>query len=164
MNFQSLASLTNPCSVNYHACHTFKTVLNAKQKVAVVAVTTLVAILSLPFFGILAVAAFRSLVRKFSATATVHGQLPQKLNFESLRSSSSLIEGKETPPNELIEDKIVPGNNGAVKPSAMIVDIQSAIEREDLDRLRLLITPENINTKDEKGKTPLIGAAAKKIL
>lgn len=162
MSIKSLASLTNPCSVKYQACHTFKTALNAKQKAAVVAITALVAILSLPFFGILAVAAFRSMVRKFSVTSTVHGQTPQKLNFEGLRSSSSSISLKEQEtPREFVEVKNISSDEGTEKSSKMHPKIQEAIEWGNLQALQSLITPENINARDEQGETVLIKAARK---
>ncbi len=76
---QNFISLCYPCSPKYHALQDFK-FLKTKEQIIVGAVTALVTILTLPFFGLLTTLAFRCLVKKFSAKdlskeKPVHDQL-----------------------------------------------------------------------------------------
>lgn len=90
-NYSDFISLCNPCSSDYHAWQDFKT-LDTKHQIFVGAITGLVTLLTLPTFGLLGIASFRSLVTKFHAA-----DLSKKNSNEKLQNEAARIQAVVTP-------------------------------------------------------------------
>lgn len=107
-NCSNFISLCYPCSKKYHALNDFQS-LQSKNKILVSAVTALVALLTLPLFGLLAVLTFRCLVQKLPKVVDLskgdheNPKFPtekvQKLAQNLLSKPDAIIEKLDIKPN-----------------------------------------------------------------
>ncbi len=157
-------SLCNPCA-NYDALENFKT-LQTRKQIAIGAITGVVAVLTLPVFGLLGVLTFRCLVKKFSAKKIeldgedkkvqniVQEKMDpaQKLELLKQRKASLLI-------HAIVENNIekVKGllNEADIPDSEGYLPFHWAIQEGHLEIVELLmdkVKPEAINAEISKGK------------
>ena len=145
MKIENIISLCYPCSSKYHAWDHFKT-LKLKEKIVVSSVTTLVGILSLPFFSLLAVLTFRGLVKKFSAV-----DLAQD-NANPLKETVAKVEQAKKDPIDLLnfnQEKEVP-------PKAENIDDQKADKIQE-EKNEPIANPELKSKIIEQAKNGPIG-------
>ena len=167
MNCSKFVSLCNPCA-NYDALENFKT-LQTRKQIAIGAITGVVAVLTLPVFGLLGVLTFRCLVKKFSAKKIeldgedkkvqniVQEKMDpaQKLELLKQRKASLLI-------HAIVENNIekVKGllNEADIPDSEGYLPFHWAIQEGHLEIVELLmdkVKPEAINAEISNGIYPL---------
>lgn len=191
-NCSNFISLCIPCSSKYHALQDFK-YLNAKKKVFVSAITALVAIVTFPIFGLLAVAAFRSMVKKISSVPTLidvrHSRnqdvkkiqeqsrqnLPQQpeIRVISQELESELRTRRATPliyaivRNDIkkVEELINQEIDVNVADTEGCLPLHWAASREgNLEAVRLLVERTHIDARDNQGNTALMHARRKDVV
>lgn len=179
-NCSNFISLCNPCSTKYHALQDFQA-LNVKKKVFVSAVTGIVALLTLPIFGLFAVLTFRCMVKKFSAAklnkkngvhVKFHVQkvqkqaikhLPQQKLEEKLRKigASPLICAIVRNDLKKVEELIHEGNDVHMTDAKGLLPLHWAAKEGHLEAVKLLITKTHVDAQDVRmGNTALIWAAS----
>lgn len=146
-NIVNFFSLCCPCT-NYHALKDFDK-LNSKEKVFISTITTVIALVTLPLFGCLAILAFRQLVRKFSAKE-IHVKQTEENDLQktSLKVQEQTI--KNFPQQNLQQE---------IKQRLQIKNFSLPIvQKKPADPAKIVLSQEKLESLNAVQATPLIHA------